>query len=201
VAAGSKSQSIGSSLLVRLKAQDVEAWQRLVRLYGTLVYSWCRRKGLHSEDAEDVGQEVFQALSRNIGSFRRDQPGDSFRGWLWTITYNKIRDHWRRQEKEAAAAAGGSSAQQRLLQLPADASDDSMDGPAAGDTSIVFRTALEMIRAEFEPRTWQAFWRVTVEGHASAVVAADLKMSLGAVYIAKSRVLGRLREELGDLLD
>ena len=71
--------SIASSLLLRLKAQDAEAWKRLVRLYGPVVYGWCRRAGLRAEDAEDVGQEVFQAVARNIGSFRRERPGDPCR--------------------------------------------------------------------------------------------------------------------------
>jgi RNA polymerase sigma-70 factor (ECF subfamily) len=194
------SSSIASSLLLRLKVQDPEAWKRLVRWYGPVIYSWCRRQGLHADDAEDVGQEVFQAVSRNIGNFRRERPGETFRGWLWTITVNKVRDHRRRRGGQPEAA-GGSTAQQQLLQVPEEASEVSAASAPAGEASVLSHAALDLIRAEFEVRTWQAFWRVTVEEQAAGVVAADLGMSLGAVYVAKSRVLRRLREELGDLLD
>src|SRR5262245_59702180 len=110
----SGSASLASSLLVRLRGQDADAWRRLTTLYGPVVYDWCRAAGLQAEDAADVGQEVFQAVARGLADFRRQRPGDSFRGWLWTIAHNKMRDFWRRQAARPQAA-GGSSAQQRLL--------------------------------------------------------------------------------------
>ncbi len=194
------SQSIGSSLLLRLKTQDREAWRRLVHLYGPVVYSWCRYADLRADDAEDVGQEVFQAVAKSIGSFRRERPRDTFRGWLWTITHNKLRDYWRRRASQPEAV-GGSTAQQALLQVPADESDDSAPATPLEERGPLFRRALELIRTRVEERTWQAFWRVTVEGRAVDDVAAELGMRPGAVYVAKSRVLQRLREELGDLLE
>jgi RNA polymerase sigma factor (sigma-70 family) len=90
------SSATSVSLLQRVKAQDGDAWRRLTELYGPTVYGWCRRAGLSPDDAADVGQEVFRAVVTAVDGFRRDQPGDSFRGWLCTITQNKIRDHWRR---------------------------------------------------------------------------------------------------------
>jgi RNA polymerase sigma-70 factor (ECF subfamily) len=185
---------------MRLRAQEPEAWRRLVQLYGPLVYGWCRQAGLRAEDVADVSQEVFQAVAQHIGRFRRDRPGDTFRGWLRTITRNKLCDHWRRC-RDHPEAAGGSSAQQRLLQVPEADEGSSPSSSSREEAAAVFRAALELIRAGFAERTWQAFWRVTVEGHAPAEVAAELGMSLGGVYVAKSRVLQRLRAELGDLLE
>src|SRR2546425_622239 len=89
-------QSTSSSLLERVKARDADGWRRLVRLYSPMVFDWCRQRGLQSEDAADVLQEVFQAVFQHVADFRRDRPGDSFRGWLWTITQNKLHDHFRR---------------------------------------------------------------------------------------------------------
>ena len=114
---------------------------------------WCRRADLRSEDAADVLQEVFQAVARAIGNFRHDQPGSTFRGWLSTITRNKIRDHFRRR-KGQPAGIGGSDAQRALMQVAADASESSV-----GQNSVteLFQHALDLIRAEFEDRTWQTF--------------------------------------------
>jgi len=189
--------STASSFLERVKAHDAQAWGQLAALYGPLVYSWARRAGLKPEDAADVVQEVFRAVVTHIMGFRRDRPGDSFRGWLWTITQNKLRDYWRREGAQPEAA-GGTDAQQRLLQVPASA--DSLSAESVGSAeATAFRLAVETIRPQFAERSWQAFWRVVVEGQCPADVAADLSMSVNAVYVARSRILSRLRQELGDL--
>ena len=105
-ASGNAPGSTSTSLLDRVKAGEAEAWERLADLYGPLVYGWCRQSGLQAEDAADVGQEVFGAVLARVERFRRDRPGDSFRGWLWTITRNKIRDHFRRRSGKAQAQGG-----------------------------------------------------------------------------------------------
>ncbi len=187
------------SLIDRARAREAAAWERLVALYAPLVLAWCRGWGLQPDDAADVFQEVFQAVATHLTGFRRQRPGDTFRGWLRTITRNKVNDHFRRKEKEPAAV-GGSEARAMLLQVPgAEASEG--NGPAEEPESELLHRALEMIRGEFEPRTWQAFWQTAVDGRAAADVAADLGMSPGAVRVAKSRVLHRLRADLGELLE
>src|SRR5262245_3277432 len=114
---GGESASLSTCLLQRLRSQEQDAWGRLVALYGPTVLSWGRRAGLSLEDAEDVRQEVFRAVAAAIANFRRDRPGDSFRGWLWTVTRSKVIDHQRRRAGQAEAA-GGSTAQQQLAELP-----------------------------------------------------------------------------------
>jgi RNA polymerase sigma-70 factor (ECF subfamily) len=125
--------------------------------------------------------------------------GNTFRGWLWTITQNKIRDHFRQTGREPYAV-GGTSFQDVLAHVPAGGSSsgyDSSDAPPADPLSL-YRRAIDLIRSEFEDRTWQAFWRVTVDGRSPADVGQELGMSPAAVRKAKSRVLQRLRRELGE---
>lgn len=192
------SGSIGSSLLERLKLQSPEAWRRLVHLFGPLVYQWCRRHGLQAADAADVGQEVFRSVACGIGRFRRERPEDTFQGWLWTITRSKIADNWR-QERRQPQATGGSTAQARLADL---AAAEPVELPTAEPEigNSLYHRGLRLIRGEFAERTWKAFWRVAVDGRPPAEVAEEMGLSVNSVYLAKSRVLHRLRKELGDLL-
>jgi RNA polymerase sigma-70 factor, ECF subfamily len=186
------------SMLDRVRASDPEAWRRLVYLYSPLVYSWCRRPGLSAEDAADVLQEVWGAVAAHVGRFRRTAAGGSFRGWLWTITRNKLNDFFRARAGRAVGA-GGSAAQERLAAVPDEEPPD--DDPSSGGTGGLLHRALELIRGDFEPRTWTAFWRTAVDGRTAAEAAAELELSVDAVYQAKSRVLRRLREELRGLAD
>jgi len=185
--------STSASLLQRVKTQDPEAWQRLVRLYGPLVYHWCRISGLKGEDTADIVQEVFCAVAPGIAGFRGGRPG-SFRAWLRTVTRNKIHDLFRRRQGQAEAK-GGTTAQQQLLEVPQP--PELTEPPDAEDA--LWRRAVELVRAEFEDRTWQAFWRVAVDGQPPVGVAEELSMTVHAVYQAKYRVLGRVRQELSDL--
>jgi RNA polymerase sigma-70 factor, ECF subfamily len=187
--------STASNLLGQVKANEGPAWQRLAVLYAPLVYSWARRAGLQAEDAADVVQEVFRAVLMHIADYESGPGPGSFRAWLWTITRNKVRDHWRRQQRQPVGV-GGSDAQERLLESPAP--ECPQDEEPAGAGGGVLQRALERIRPQFEERTWQAFWRVTAEDQCPAEVAAALGMSVNAVYVARSRVLARLRQELGE---
>ena len=187
--------STSYSLLFRIKQNDAEAWDRLVDLYAPLVYYWCGNYGVAPQDRADVFQDVFQTVARSIGDARFDRPGDSFRGWLRTVTRSRVLDFFRRRGKQPDAI-GGTEANLRLSQFPAAHGD--VDDEEDQSQHILFLSALEMIRQHFEPRTWQAFWRVVVDGCAPKDVAEELDMRPGTVRVAKSRVLHRLREELGD---
>jgi RNA polymerase sigma-70 factor (ECF subfamily) len=193
------SSATSRSLLARVLADEPRAWERLVHLYAPLVHQWCRRHGLQDQDLADVFQEVFQAVVSHVGRFRKEHAGDTFRGWLRRITQNKLRDHFRRLSRDVRGV-GGSSARERLAQLPEPRPAED-ERPAEDAERGLFARALGLIREEFEERTWQAFWRTAVEGRAAKDVAADLSMTPGAVRVAKSRVLHRLREELGDLIE
>jgi RNA polymerase sigma-70 factor (ECF subfamily) len=190
------------SLLERIRSDDPIAWGRLVDLYAPLVFHWCRRWELREQEIADVIQEVFQAVATHVAGFHRQRPGDTFRGWLRTITHNKVRDHFRRLGREPEGV-GGTEAQLHLAQLPEREhrapDDDESDLAERRAERRLFGLVLDQIRGEFEDRTWQAFWLTTVESRSAGDVAGDLGMSPGAVRVAKSRVLRRLREELGDV--
>jgi RNA polymerase sigma-70 factor (ECF subfamily) len=192
----SSSTGTSRSLIARARDDDPAAWERVVALYAPLVLHWCREAGLRTDDAADVFQEVFQAVAAHLRSFHRERAGDTFRGWLRTITRNKVHDHFRRLRREPPGV-GGSEARQLLSRLPeAGPADESISSSTA--EGALLRRGLEAIRCEFEPRTWQAFWQTAVEGRSPKDVAADLGTTPGAVRVAKSRVLHRLRTELGD---
>ena len=184
------------SLLDRARHHDEPSWQRLVTLYGPLVEHWCRRGGARPEDAADLAQEVFLAVSQGLGRFERRGPG-SFRAWVRGITRHKLLDSYRRAEHRPAAA-GGSTALERLLEVP---DPQPGSGEDSDEMSGLYRRAVDLIRGEFEERTWQAFWLTAVEGREAPAAAAELGMSPVAVRIAKSRVLARLRDEAEELID
>lgn len=187
-----------TTLVARVKAGEPAAWERFVDLYGGLAYKWARQCGLHAEEAADVVQEVLGAVATHLADFRRLSPGDSLRGWLWTITRNKVRDHFRAR-RGRPQAEGGSAAQQRLAQIP-DRPPESPDEASSGDEGGLAHRVMELVRSGVEDRTWQAFWKVAIDGRSVADVADELGISTGAVYKAKYRVLRRVRDELNDLL-
>ena len=187
------------TLLERVKLRRSEAWRRLVELYGPVVYRWCRRSDIAPEDAADIVQEVFVAVAQHIDGFESRTGQGGFRAWLGTITRNKIYDLYRR-EQGRARGHGGTDAQQQLAQIPAfSEASEVTDHP--DDGRLISRRALELVRTEFENRTWEAFQRAVMGGQHPAHIAEDLGMSVNAVYKAKSRVLRRLRQELGELLE
>lgn len=199
--------STSRSLLNEARLADAAAWERLVTLYAPLVASWCRRWGVLQQDIVDVLQEVFSAVAAHLNRFRKDRPGDTFRGWLMAIARNKTLDYFQRRNREPAAI-GGTEASMRLQEIrdPEASADGESDIPAPGVKStddLVFNDvllrALESIRPEFHERTWQAFWKVVIDGRTASDVAADLAMKPGTVRVSKSRVLLRLRRELGDV--
>lgn len=187
------------SLLARVRDNDPDAWRRLVPLYSPLIFYWCQRLGLSREDAADTLQNVWQSVTGHIGRF--DRAGGSFRGWLWTITRNKVYDQVRKERAAPAVATGGSAALQALHEFPEQEPSSYVEESTADGAGDVLRRALEMIRPDFGAHTWQAFWLATVEGQSAREIGEQLGMSLDAVYQAKARILRRLREELDGVLD
>jgi RNA polymerase sigma-70 factor (ECF subfamily) len=186
------------TLLARIRAGDDSGWRTVVQLYSPLVLYWCRRWGIEGADADDLAQEVFQASATQIDRFRRERAGDTFRGWLRGIAHHKALAYWRGKER-LAEPVGGSEAWRRLQEVAEP--DAPPDTEEAAQMSALYHRAVQLLRSEFEERTWRAFWRTAVDDQPAAAVAAELGMTANAVRMAKSRVLHRLREELGDLVD
>lgn len=180
------------SLLQRALRHDQEAWSRLIYLYSPLVQFWCTSWGVQRADADDISQEVFKSVATALEGFRRDRPGDTFRGWLRVIARNKFLDHCRKQQRTPEAMGGSGRHWQEL---------SASDEEDAEQLTSLHHRALDLVRGEFEERTWQAFWKSAVDGQLPADVAEAMGMTPAAVRKAKSRVLRRLREELGDVLE
>ena len=149
--------------------RDPDAWQRLVEIYGPLIYRWSRKAGLASEDAADVVQESFRTVSQRLAEFRHTGAG-AFRAWLWSITRHKIGDCLRRLRNQPRAQ-GGTQAQEVLQQMADAIASSTSDGSAAEENAGLIHRIVESVRAEFEERTWQAFWRIVVDGRSPANVA------------------------------
>ncbi len=191
-------QSTSLSLLEKARRRDPAAWDRLMGLYRPLVSFWCGRASLRGPDVEDVTQEVFAAAAKGLDRFHRDQPGDTFRGWLRGITRNQVLLFHRRTDRQPRGE-GGSEGWDRLKELP-----DPLGNPDEQEqtqVSELYRRALEQLRGDFEEHTWQAFCRTVLDGRSPATLTEELGMSAAAIRQAKSRVLRRLKEDVGDLLD
>lgn len=189
------------TLLTRLRdGQDGGAWREFFDLYGPVVYRFARNRGLQDADAADLMQDVLRSVARNAHRMEYDPKRGTFRGWLYTVTRNKIYNFLSSQ-KNRPRASGDSDAHERLQAIPA----REEDGPDA-DWEREYQQrltdrAMDLVKDEFQPATWQAFWGTAVEGKAAGEVGVGLKMSPGAVYVAKSRVLARLREEVRKMMD
>jgi len=198
---GPDKPSTSMTLLERVRHKDSSAWQRLVQLYGPLVFHWARTSGLSPEQSADTVQDVWISVSGSIERFQKDDSSGSFRAWLWTISRNKIRDYFRKMAMEPLPA-GGTDARQLMESIPF--SDLPQSEPADVDGVInnqLLHRALEIIRCDFEERTWQAFWQMTVDCQSAGAVAERLGVTANAVHQARFRVLRRLRDELEGLVD
>ena len=182
-------------MLVKVKTHDCEAWDRLVDIWGPVIYGWCRRSGLQPSDTEDVAQDVFLQVAQKIDQFERK----TFRGWLWTITSNKIADHFRKRLKEPKSP-GGSEAARWMASLAESGSTSDVEPFATESSRLIVRGALEAIRGDFKETTFQAFVRTAIEQQSSADVARDLGVSKDAVRRMRFRVRKRLREELEGMI-
>jgi RNA polymerase sigma-70 factor (ECF subfamily) len=184
------------SLLLRLHRPSLEpeAWPKFVELYTPLLFTCARRLGLRAQDAADLVQDVFTVLVQKLPEFDY-QPGKSFRAWPWTVTLNKYRENQRRLRAAPPPAVSG---------VPMDhlASAELPDALEEGEyRQYLVSRALQLMQADFQPVTWKACWEFVVGGKPAAAVAAELGISVKAVYMAKFRVLRRLRQELQGLLD
>lgn len=186
------------SLLERARLRDGNAWSQLVELYSPLIVRWCARSGLSKQEIADCVQEVFLSVSRSLDSFTSPGTVGAFRGWMWTITRNKLRDAFRHRSTQFSAA-GGSSALRQLNSIPDFVLESSEDPSTAVEFHQLVHRAMEQVKNCFEENTWQAFWRSVVDGIRTEVVARELGLSCASVRQARSRILRRVRQQLGDL--
>jgi RNA polymerase sigma-70 factor (ECF subfamily) len=194
-------QSTRHSLLLRIAdPQNHAAWLEFVAIYEPLVYRMARRKGFQDADARDLCQEVLRAVAGAARRWVPDRQRGSFRGWLYRVARNRLLNALRSQRRHARA--GGGSEIQRLLELQPDLADATDEDSRSVDIEYrrrLFLLAARSIEGEVSRSTWQAFWQTAVLSRDVATVAAELGLSTGAVYIARSRVLARLRSRVQEL--
>jgi RNA polymerase sigma-70 factor (ECF subfamily) len=189
-----------ASLLERVRARrDDDSWQRLVGLYTPLLRGWLRGYGLQTSDVDDLVQDVLAVVVRELPQFQYNQRPGGFRRWLRTIAVHRLQHFWRaRQARPRTTDDGGLACALDHLVDPDNDLDRRWD--EEHDRHVLLRL-LALIEPEFRASTWQAFRQVALEGRDEVVVAAELGMSVHAVFVAKSRVLCRLRREGAGLID
>ena len=195
-----KAAETRASLLIRLRdAQDEDAWSQFADIYGPMIFGFGRRCGMQETDAADLVQEVMSEVSKSIARFQYDPQTGRFRSWLYRIAK---RTAGRLRQKHAKQPTGtGDSAMLHALHQLADAHTDLEDDWNRQYERQLLDWASLRIRDQFKTSTWQAFWRTAVEGLPPQAVAEDLGISVGSVYVAKTRVIKRLIEKIREIDD
>jgi RNA polymerase sigma-70 factor (ECF subfamily) len=187
-----------ASLLIRIRDQgDHAAWSQFVDVYQPLIHGFARKHGLQEADAADLTQEVLRAVARAAERLDYDPRRGSFRGWLFTVVRNKLRDFLDAQRRQVQGS-GDTGVQRSLNEQPAPADAPEEEWERAYERRL-FTWAAEQVRAGVQASTWQAFWQTAVEGKSGQEVAQALGISVAAVYLAKSRVMARLKELIQQL--
>ena len=187
------------SLLLRARTGEEEAWKDLTDLYRPLIIGWLNRQGVPAVDLEDLSQDILLSVVQHLPGFEHSGRRGAFRSWLRTIVCNRTTDYWRAAGARAVAS-GGSGATAALQQIADPDSDLNRQWDEEHDR-YVLNCLLDLVDEEFEPTTLRAFRRLALDGAAGAEVAQELGLSVSAVYVAKSRVLQRIRQESEGLID
>lgn len=193
-------QKTRPSLLLRIRdADDTNAWTQFAEVYAPLVHRFARKNGLQEADSSDLAQEVLSAVAKSIGRFDYDPNIGRFRSWLFTLARNKLNTQLLKQSRQPRGS-GDTGVHQALASQPKDDSELEKIWDEEYEQRL-FQWAAEKAEGDFTESTWQAFWQTGVENRPAAEVAAELEMTVGAVYIAKSRVLARLKEMIEQVDD
>lgn len=194
--------STSESLLVRLKSpENTGAWSQFAELYTPLIFYWARKNGLNSHDAADLVQEVMTLVFQKIPEFQYDSRR-SFRGWLRKVTLNKHRERMRK--KSLCIEDVGQS---QLANVPQKRNGQSASSDLASQTwdqdysKQLVSNAIDLMRREFAPKTWQALKLFVSTERGAADIAKEFGISAWTIYAAKSRLMKRLRQDLDGLLD
>ncbi|MFO0917782.1 MAG: sigma-70 family RNA polymerase sigma factor [Planctomycetaceae bacterium] len=186
-----------ASLLVQLRdGSNTTAWHEFVTLYGSMVYGFARKRGLQDADAADLMQDVLRSVNQAIGRLDYDRKRGTFRGWLFTITRNKVFNFL--SARRLRPQGSGDTAANKLLETQPGDSDGGEEWELEYQRRLA-GVAMEQVKLEFQEKTWHAFWLTAVEGRSAADASHETGLSAGAVYVAKSRVLARLKEAIDEL--
>lgn len=187
------------SLILRVKdPADAAAWSAFLAIYRPVIYRLARSRGLQDADAEDLAQQVLVSISKSVQNWQPAADGPPFRAWLYRIAHNECLKAMTRRKPDAAV--GSSSVQDMLFGFPQSETDTSIQ-LLHESRMEAFRWASEEVRHEFTSATWAMFWQSTVEERSINEVARNHDRSTGAVYLARYRVMKRLKEKLDEVSD
>jgi RNA polymerase sigma-70 factor (ECF subfamily) len=187
------------SLLLRAQTGEETAWKDLTDLYRPLIIGWLNRQGVPAVDLEDLSQDVLLSVVKHLPTFEHSGHQGAFRSWLRTIVCSRTTDYWR-NAGSSAHASGGSGATAALQEIADPDSELNRHWDEEHDR-YVLGCLLDLVEEEFEPATLRAFRRLALDGASGAEVAQELGLSVAAVYVAKSRVLQRVRQMAEGLID
>ena len=187
------------SLLLRAQIGEESAWKDLTDLYRPLIIGWLNRQGVPAVDLEDLSQEVLLSVVKHLPSFQHSGNRGAFRTWLRTIVCRRAADYWRAIDGDTQARGGSGAA--AALQAIADPDSELNRQWDEEHDRYVVHCLLDLVEEEFEPITRQAFRRLALDGISGAEAAEELGLSVAAVYVAKSRVLARIRQKAEGLID
>lgn len=184
------------SLLIAVRdSGNQAAWEEFVSLYTPLVYQHGLRRGLQPADAADLAQEVMKSVSGAMGRFEYDRKKGAFRSWLLTVTRNKLANFF-----SSRARRGSETGETAVLEVPSEEASPAEAADWERDYERrLMQWAMEQVKGEFQEATWTAFTRTALEDRPVTEVAAALGMSAGAVYIARSRVIARIRRRVSEI--
>ena len=175
------------SLLNKAVERQSTAWDELVDRYGPRVYRWCRRMGLSDHDACDAMQEVLTSVTKKLNDFQHNTTNGGFKNWLFTIARNKVRDHWRREKQREKLQRG--STWMEVIRCPSDS-----HSAADVERRVLLSKVVAEVRSQFSDRDWELFSITTLEGATVEEAADRFSVPLNVVYLARSRIIKRLRE-------
>jgi len=187
------------SLLLRVQTGETNAWKDLTDLYRPLIIGWLNRRGVPASDLDDLSQEVLLSVVKHLPAFEHSGQRGAFRTWLRTILCSRTADYWR-GTNTGPQASGGSGATAALLEIADPDGELNRQWDDEHDR-YVLQCLLDLVEEEFEPMTLRAFRRVAIDGVSGAEAAKELGLSVAAVYVAKSRVLHRIRQDAEGLID
>lgn len=182
-----------ASLILRLPTKaDAQAWREFVSIYEPFLHRFVRRQGLQDADARELVQDVLLSVVQAVGHWQNDSTRAKFRTWLFRIARNKLIDVLSKRQRQATKTGGSG-----LLEVPQPQS--LVEEAVLAHRRELFRWAASQVKEQVQPATWLAFWKTSVEERPVDDVAKELGLTTGAVYIARSRVLVRLKEVLSKL--
>ncbi|MBL9115598.1 MAG: sigma-70 family RNA polymerase sigma factor [Verrucomicrobiaceae bacterium] len=176
------------TLLLRIRTpDDGGAWTEFVGLYEPLLRKYVLLRGVPLQDVEDVVQEVLKTVTQAIRKFEYDPERGTFRDWLFIVCRSHVTKYRRQNRTESFAN------EKVLEELAAEEKQADWD---VEYRRRMFEWATERVRPLVQEKTWNAFWLTAVDDKSGPEVAATLGMSVGAVHVARSRIIARMREAI-----